>query len=243
MGIQMELATVFTEPVLRRCWLLNKALESASLDEALKLARAADEFLGMGQPKALLSLNEQASSEGSSRAPCQDFQPVATLPIVTSGDDRAEQAAGHTSATNHIACTAKNASAAASDTHEDISDTSDPEESDTSDPEEAGSEPECSEQQAVKTSGLAVLTGMDDIVRYLRQQDDVVVSVGTASYLVNGRFELNPEELLARANKIRERHGKPLFQRLPYGFPAHNGDDTAGRRQDRTRPIAQQPNA
>lgn len=234
MGIQMELATVFIEPVLRRCWLLNKALESASLDEALKLARAADEFLGMGQPKALPSPNEQAPSEGSSRASGQDFQPVATLPIVASGDDRAEQAAGHTSATDHIACTAKNASAAASDTHEDISD--------TSHTEEAGSEPECSEQQAAKTSGLAVLTGMDDIVRYLRQQDDVVVSVGTASYLVNGRFELNPEELLARANKIRERQGKPLFQRLPYGFPAHNGDDTAGRRQDRNRPIAQRPN-
>jgi hypothetical protein len=75
---------------------------------------------------------------------------------------------------------------------------------------------------------------MDDIVRYLRQQDDVVVPVGTASYLVNGRFQLNCEELLARANKIRERQGKPLFQRLPFRFPAHNGDDTAGRRQDRT---------
>jgi hypothetical protein len=236
MGIQMELATVFTEPVLRRCWLLNKALESASLDEALKLARAADEFLGMGQLKALASPNELALSEGSSRAPGQNFQLVATLPIVASGDDRAEQAAGHTSATDHVvARMAKNASAAASETHEDLSD--------TSHTEEAGSEPECSEQQAAKTSGLAVLTGMDDIVRYLRQQDDVVVSVGTASYLVNGRFELNPEELLARANKIRERQGKPLFQRLPYGFPAHNGDDTAGRRQDRSRPIAQRPNA
>lgn len=211
MGIQLELATVFTEPVLRRCWLLNKALESASLDEALKLARAADEFLGMGQPKALPSSNEKALSEGTSRAPDQDFQPVAMLPIVASGDDRAEQAAGHTSATDHIAGTAKNSSAAASDKREDISD--------TSDTEEVGSEAECSEQQAAKASGLAVLTGMDDIVRYLRQQDDVVVSVGTASYLVNGRFELNPEELLARANKIRERQGKPLFQRLPYGFP------------------------
>ena len=160
---------------------------------------------------------------------------MATLPIAASGDDRAEQAAGHTSATDPIACTAKNARAAASDMHEDLSD--------TSQTEEAGSEPECSEQQAAKISGLAVLTGMDDIVRYLRQQDDVVVSVGTASYLVNGRFELNPEELLARANKIRERQGKPMFQRLPYGFPAHNGDDTAGRRQDRNRPVAQQPNA
>lgn len=235
MGIQMELATVFTEPVLRRCWLLNKALESASLDEALKLARAADEFLGMGQPKALPSPVELALSEGSSRVPGQNFQPVATLPIVASGDDRAEQAAGHASATDHIARTAKNTSAAASDTHEDLSD--------TSHTEEAASEPEHSEQQAAKTSGLAVLTGMDDIVRYLRQQDDVVVSVGTASYLVNGRFELNPEELLARANKIRERQGKPLFQRLPYGFPALNGDDPAGRRHDRTRPIAQRPNA
>ena len=37
-----------SQPIFRRWWLLGKALEAAPLDEALKLARAADEFLRGG---------------------------------------------------------------------------------------------------------------------------------------------------------------------------------------------------
>lgn len=211
MEIQMELAAVFAEPVLRRCWLLNKALESASLDEALKLARAADEFLGMGQPNPQ-TLANTVSPDGLSTAPNQDLQP--TLQTAAPRDDRAGDAPS-TSITDHIAFTAdipKDASAATNDTDEEDA-------SSESCAEEAGTE-EDSEPQLAMTSGLAVLAGMDDIVRYLRQQDDVVVSVARASYLVNGRFQLNSGELLARANKIRERQGKPLFQRVPYRFPS-----------------------
>jgi hypothetical protein len=37
-----------SQPIFRRWWLLGKALEAAPLDKALKLARAADEFLRGG---------------------------------------------------------------------------------------------------------------------------------------------------------------------------------------------------
>lgn len=59
----------------------------------------------------------------------------------------------------------------------------------------------------------------DDIVRYLRQQDDIVVPQGEGAFLVNGRFRLELPELVARANKMRSRHGKPEF-RLARELPA-----------------------
>jgi hypothetical protein len=52
----------------------------------------------------------------------------------------------------------------------------------------------------------------EDIVRYLRQQDDVVVPNGDGEFIVNGRFRLGLAELVERANKMRRRQAKPEFQ-------------------------------
>ena len=52
----------------------------------------------------------------------------------------------------------------------------------------------------------------DAVVRYLRQQDDVVVAEGPGSFLVNNRFRLDYEQMLHRANRMRQRQGKPEFQ-------------------------------
>jgi hypothetical protein len=46
----MESAGLFDEPPRRRWWLLSKALEAAPLDEALRLAQAAEDFL-TGRPE------------------------------------------------------------------------------------------------------------------------------------------------------------------------------------------------
>ena len=53
---------------------------------------------------------------------------------------------------------------------------------------------------------------IDEIVRYLRQQDDVVVSQEDGWYFVNGRLRMSVAELAARANRIRSRQQKPAFQ-------------------------------
>jgi hypothetical protein len=53
---------------------------------------------------------------------------------------------------------------------------------------------------------------IDEIVRYLRQQDDVVVPQEDGGYMVNGRFRLSAAELMARANRMRSRERKPAFQ-------------------------------
>ena len=55
-------------------------------------------------------------------------------------------------------------------------------------------------------------TASDEVVRYLRQQDDVVVPQGPGEFLVNGRFRMDTTDLVSRANKMRSRQGKPAFQ-------------------------------
>jgi DNA-binding CsgD family transcriptional regulator len=53
--------------------------------------------------------------------------------------------------------------------------------------------------------------GIEDVVRYLRQQDDVVVPQGPGEFLLNGRFRMDTTELVSRANRMRSRQGKPAF--------------------------------
>lgn len=233
--IQMELASIFTEPTLRRCWLLNKALEDASLEQALRLALAADAFLGASQPPA-----KNGHDFNLKEWPLGDTllaQPAPGLPTIPSASDRAndkwilpsfEPGAGAASATELVVALA--------DSFEDAGvaeDDPDEEAAHECSGEEAEDEPAACSPEASMTSDLAVLAGIEDIIRYLRQQDDVVVSAGTGTHLVNGRFHLNSDELLARANKIRHRQGKPLFQRIPSGFPTPNGGAAAERMQER----------
>src|ERR1700722_14546352 len=62
-----------------------------------------------------------------------------------------------------------------------------------------------------KTPDEMVSAAVDDVVRYLRQQDDVVVSDGNGAFVVNGRFHPEPSELVAKANRARRRQNEPLF--------------------------------
>ena len=65
---------------------------------------------------------------------------------------------------------------------------------------------------------LSSWAGPDDVVRYLRRADDVVVATDDGAYMVNGRFRENLEELVKRANRIRARQRQPLFQLMPLSF-------------------------
>jgi hypothetical protein len=51
----------------------------------------------------------------------------------------------------------------------------------------------------------------EEVVRYLRQQDDVVVPQGDGAFLDNSGFRLLFAELVNRANRMRVRQGKPHF--------------------------------
>jgi hypothetical protein len=56
---------------------------------------------------------------------------------------------------------------------------------------------------------------IEEVVRFLRQQDDVVVRQNDREFLVNGRFRLDAAQLVERANRMRARHGKPAFSQGP----------------------------
>jgi hypothetical protein len=73
----------------------------------------------------------------------------------------------------------------------------------------------CSIARASVGNGLAVLASPEDVVRFLRQQNDVVVSAGDDAYLVNGRCRENLVELTARANRMRRREKQPVFELSP----------------------------
>jgi hypothetical protein len=229
----MDLASIFTEPVLRRCWLLNKALENASLEEALKLAQAADEFLSPDRQRPNGSLpNRRAPLDQA--LPARRQEPALAAPAELQGRDPGKSASspsevdGHRLSPGFEPGDAGKAEASSAESLNSVVD--EPIKlSETEDTQTAETQDEELERNALSPStteeNLAVLASLDEIVRYLRQRDDVVVSAGKDAFLVNGRFHLTSEELLVRANKMRLRQGKPQFQRIPPSFTAAKDAD------------------
>jgi hypothetical protein len=76
--------------------------------------------------------------------------------------------------------------------------------------------------------GTAVITASeDDVVRYLRQQDEVVVRSEDGVFCLNGRFRMVLSELVAKANRMRIRQGKPTFTLIGFGAegPEHTSTE------------------
>ena len=75
---------------------------------------------------------------------------------------------------------------------------------------------------------MMATVSVDEVVRYLRQQDDIVVPQENGEFLVNARFHLPMADLTARANRMRARQGKPKFEfpgisNLPKQIASANG--------------------
>jgi hypothetical protein len=68
------------------------------------------------------------------------------------------------------------------------------------------------EKKPAQLDPTSVATSAEEIIRYLRQQDDIVVPQEDGSYLINGRFRMSLAELSARANRMRRRQRKPAFE-------------------------------
>jgi len=70
------------------------------------------------------------------------------------------------------------------------------------------------QQRAAASAPVPLINSpvIDEVVRYLRQQHDVVVADGLGMFLVNGRFRLDVDQLQHRANRMRQRQRKPEFQ-------------------------------
>jgi hypothetical protein len=206
----MDSEALLADAVKRRWWLLSKALESASFEDALKLARAAEEFLASGGDAAVLGLPElcprcaasNLAGEPAGKPAELEKQPE-RLP-----EKQPEKPAVNGSAAHDGAANGHELNGNGERPHLDL--------------EQLGVLPTAAqvreakeEQAAAGNAGLAVLASVDEVVRYLRQRDIVVVSEGNGKYLVNGRFSEGLDALVMRANRLRERQQKPLFQLIP----------------------------
>ena len=216
----LELTGLLENPPARRLLLLLKALQHVPFDRAIELARAAEVFvtgsrepLDVGVPPSITASNGVENSDDI-RNSLSNSEPFGE-PVPTSRSSVALSIEQRERLLRHFAEGARNAELA----------------------KEFGLSPKqiqgirmgsareiarrrdqlCKTEAEAEQNDLAP-GSVDDIVRYLRQQDDVVVSQENGEFLVNGRFRMPLADLVGRANRMRERQGKPKFD-LPSGMP------------------------
>ena len=209
------------EPEQRRWWLLRKALECAPLQEALNLARAAEAFVSGSSVTTTIAKDRAAQADNvQTGEQIVEAQPRVAVPADASRPAPLKRSGlslspdRRTELLRRLAAGAKNAELA----HEfglsrqqvqGVRMGCAREIATYRDRDKANSARQESTDQAERT------TSAEDVIRYLRQQDDVVVPEGGDQFVVNGRFHLRLPELLERANRMRRRQGKPEF-----GIPA-----------------------
>jgi len=207
--VNEHIQSLLEEPAWRRCWLLHKALECLPLDRAIELARTADAFVtGSRSESARCEAPVDPASSGALPR-SGDEQPPSTGPQTSDKHpslalspqqretllDRLARGARNSELGTEFGLSSKQIQGIRMGCARDIAKR-----------RERLSRAECVDEQA------SVPASVDDVIRYLRQQDDVVVPQKNNEFLVNGRFQLPLEELIARANRMRGRNGKRKFE-------------------------------
>ena len=218
----VEWLKLFEQPQRRRCWLLWKALECSPLDRAIDLARAADEFLASAQSESGIAdasvhpkpaSNSPQPNEEQPREETSYSAPLATpAPEKPTSQKRMRLSLSpekREQLSQRLAQGARNAELAS--------------EFGLSKQQVQGirmglarqtaKRPLVDEQEQGSAPTETFSTSLEEIVRYLRQQNDVVVPQENGEFLVNARFRLPLDELIIRANRMRSRQGKPEFRR------------------------------
>lgn len=189
------------EPWLRRCWLLLEALNTLPLHQAIGVAARAEMFLLGGPAAAALQPEEGGALETGAAASAMlaagDALPEPAAPEGEEGPQETALAAERrTQMLARITDGASDAELVA----------------------EFGLSPRQAQDfrtQMVQLRSAVVSATEEDVVRYLRQQGDIVIGAGEGQFLVNARFKLSFEELLDRANRMRYRQNKELFVAKP----------------------------
>jgi hypothetical protein len=228
MNNDVELIGFIDKPPALRLWLLHNALHSLPFDRAIELARIAEAFVtgspAEQQPADATRVNDPPVTEVLERAD-EIVQQITSnarsvgRPITTTKRTRltlpAEQ---RERLLQRLVDGAKNAELATEfglslqqvqglriGSAREIAKRRD----------QRGEETAPSEQALPHTACIA------DIVRYLRQQNDVVVPQENG-FLVNGRFQMSTTDLIARANRMRARQRQPEFKFIGDNQPEKN---------------------
>lgn len=225
MTLDRELLDLLQAPTQRRCWLLVEALRSLPLDRAIELARMAEAFvIGVpgesqiaqpahtdlkqavlldealkGTPSAMTGQASEPAARPSTRTrlSLSEEQRERLLERMAEGVANAELAREFNLAAKQVQGIRMGSA------------------------RKIAARRERQTKQATPVEEGQHWAPVDDIVRYLRQQDDVVVPNGDGTYLINARFRLGFADLVDRANKMRRRQGKPEF--LSSKLEATNG--------------------
>ncbi|HTV88465.1 MAG TPA: hypothetical protein VME41_05565 [Stellaceae bacterium] len=231
MNDHLAFMELVTEPVQRRCWLLYRALENLPLDQAIDWAQRADDFILGERPDArAVAVATQPRTALSPAPRCEP--PPAIVPKLDELDAAAPaaplparpaiSAEQRQRLIDRLATGARNADLAT--------------EFGLSAKQVQGVRIGCAREIAARRAPAAgpgqersvdappvLPASVEEIVRFLRQQDDVVVPQASGEFLVNARFRLQLGELVSRANRIRARQGKPEFA-VANGLNGHATD-------------------
>jgi len=220
MNDDLELIGLVENPSARRVWLLANALRSLPFVRAIELARTAEAVV-MGAPRLTQQTDKtHVNPDGPSPVEEEPNGANSITDIASNTPQLVEQAAHKRGALaiegaerdrllRRLAEGAKNAELAA--------------EFRLSAKQVQGIRMGCSREIASRREQLSRETApsdqvvvpaasIEEVVRYLRQQDDVVVLQEDGSYLINGRFRMSAAELISRANRMRSRQRKPAFE-------------------------------
>ena len=204
----------------RRVWLLFSAMQHLPLPQAIECARSAECFLtGSLLDDQLGDAHLETASDAEASAVYEQSEPLATEMSSDTSVEHATAAkpvrlavsAEHRERLlDRLAQGAKNAELAA--------------EFGLSLRQVQGLRMGCAREIARRRDQLgkgsarmeptSLAASVEEIVRYLRQQDEVVVQQPNGDFLLNGRFNLTLADLLARANRMRSRQNKPSFESL-----------------------------
>jgi hypothetical protein len=182
----------------RRWWLLNKALENNCLCDALKIARAADEFIIGSRSKDRRPTDKQNQTseicDGTKTQHKLNFTPQPSSPERDDLEDKSIEREEIVTAAERQAslpAVVKDCILAHSD------------------------DPIASYSVGNGSAEFGAWTSIAEVVRYLRRHDNVVITQGENTFLVNGRFRESLIQVVDRANKLRQRHQQPPFQLAP----------------------------
>jgi hypothetical protein len=195
-------------PSTRRLWLLSEALRCVPLDQAVELARAADAFIAATPHFETSDASRKPKNVSGSREPAalamNDHRTAGPSPVsnhagfaITAEQreqllDRLANGASNAELAQAFSVTARQVQGIRMGAAREIA----------------------KRRERVRpVDGMSEMAASpEDVARYLRQQDDVVVPEGNGVYLVNGRFRLQLAELVSRANRMRTRQSKPAFR-------------------------------
>ena len=224
MNEPVELNGLMDNPAARRLWLLHNALRSLPFDRAIELARAAEAFVtgSAFENRADDIRIDAAAPAAPGREPtepliteisgklCGVEQPRTkkstrlALPTERRDQllDRLAEDANNAELSAEFGITSKQVQGIRMGCARDIVERR----------ARLSTQPAEPEQPPAATGSIdeispAATTSIDSVVRFLRQQDDVVVPQRDGEYLINGRFRMSAAELIASDEASSGRRG------------------------------------